>query len=60
MKTIKMKMNTVPGYEPGQVIDVPVDDDGFIINRFLRRRATDALIDKCMERVKQSKEVAKS
>lgn len=60
MSKIKLKINDVPGYEPGRVIDVPVDSEGIIIDRFLTRRMKDAESDNCVERVKQSpKEQAK-
>lgn len=47
MKTIKLKINSVPGY--AGIISVQTDDNGVPLERFWRNRLKDAKADNCVE-----------
>lgn len=50
VKTIQVRVNgTIPGFYPGQVVDVQVGDDGVPVLLSWRRRFRDAKIDHCCE-----------
>jgi len=59
MKMIKLQIHSVPGYQPGQVIDAALDREGVLIDKFLRRRLADARFDNCIQIVKPKKQSAK-
>lgn len=57
METIKVNiLSDVPGYTKGQTVRVAVDSRGTPLQRFWRRRFSDAKTDNCIEVVKVSKE----
>lgn len=53
MKSLKLKINNVPGYSG--VVNVKTDAMGTPINKFWRNRLKDAETDKCVEIVKPTK-----
>lgn len=56
-KTIKLKLNAkFHGKQVGDIISIEADEDGVPFNRFWRRRLADAMIDNCVEIVKEEKE----
>ncbi len=52
---MKLKINSVKGYQPGQVVTVQTDGDGIPLDKFWRRRIKDAKTDNCVEAVKSVK-----
>lgn len=53
MKTVKLKINNVPGYTG--VITVKTDANGVPLDKFWRNRLRDAESDKCVEPVKPTR-----
>ena len=52
---MKLKINNVKGYSPGQLVTVQTDGDGIPLDKFWRRRIKDAKIDNCVEAVSPAK-----
>jgi hypothetical protein len=51
MSAVKLIVNRLRGYKPGQIIDCAVDVDGVIKDRFWRRRLRDSARDACVSLV---------
>lgn len=55
--TIQVKVNgRIPGYPPGTIVKVAVDEEGTPLKLLWRRRLKDAKIDKCCEIVRPEPE----
>ncbi len=52
---MKLKINSVKGYNAGQVVTVQTDSHGIPLDKFWRRRIKDAETDNCVEAVKAAK-----
>jgi len=47
--TITVRVHRISGYEPGQEVEIEVDRDGTPLEKFWRRRLSDAKRDECCE-----------
>lgn len=54
---MQIKINNLPGYAAGSVIDIETDASGIPLDKFWRKRLKDAKIDQCIEVFKPSKKL---